>query len=116
MATPEGHAALKKAIRQNGLTPTWEKRATRADIALRVWLVAPALLARKSNEQQFGRVGRFDHYEAVPARAEARRGPTGSAEDQAALARRLDACVRRMIGRGDGGGGTVRSERGGVGT
>lgn len=87
MATPEGHAQLKGAVRDSGLTPTWDPTATRADIALRVWLAAPALLARKSNEQQFGRLCTFDYYE---------RNPDGATGELIARRGHLEALERRL--------------------
>src|SRR4051812_17880730 len=55
LSTEEGHDRLKAAIGSNGLQLFLGDNATPEELALRVWLNAPALLAQKYNEQRFTR-------------------------------------------------------------
>lgn len=61
MGTPEGLERLKAAIVSSPLEALFREQATAEEIVLRVWLEAPALLARECNEQKLQRLSRF-HY------------------------------------------------------
>jgi hypothetical protein len=67
LATPEGYERLKTAIRQSSVKIAYDERSTPEDIALKVWLAAPDIMARQYNEQRLGRLSRFDYYEMDPA-------------------------------------------------
>jgi hypothetical protein len=66
LSSPEGHEKLKETIRDCRIEIPMDENQTREEIAMRVWLIAPEVLARKYNEQRLGRLNRFDYYEMEP--------------------------------------------------
>jgi len=66
MATPEGQQRLETAIAQSGLALRLQHESSPADVALQVWMAAPALLARLHNEQRLLRLAAFEYFGAQP--------------------------------------------------
>lgn len=62
MATPEGQEQLELAMEQTGVALELEPGCSRQDIALQVWLTAPALLARIHNRQRLLRLTAFEYF------------------------------------------------------
>lgn len=90
LTTIEGYERLKAAIKQSGLKVTYDDTSTPEDIALRVWLEAPGILARKYNEQRLGRLSRFDYYEMEPLDFHRNHPCTGGKDDMTVLVQELD--------------------------
>src|SRR5512140_1213404 len=67
MATADGQEQLEQAVAQAGLSLPFAPGSSRQDIALQVWLAAPALLARMHNRQRLLRLTAFEHFGAPPA-------------------------------------------------
>ncbi len=68
MSTAEGQEQLERAASEAGLGPEFAEKSTRQDLALQVWLAAPALLARVHNQQRMRRLSRFEYFgTALPA-------------------------------------------------
>jgi hypothetical protein len=70
MASVEGHERLQAAVEKQGLNLNLSSDCSREDFALQVWLVDPALLARKHNEQCLGRLTAFHHFSSTDPRTE----------------------------------------------
>jgi len=87
LTTTAGYERLKAAIKQNGLKMAYDERSTPEDIALKVWLAAPDIMARQYNEQRLGRLSRFDYYEREPMDFQLSNPRTGGQGD-------LDALIR----------------------
>ena len=91
LSTTEGHDRLKAAIGSNGLQLSLGDNVTPEELALRVWLNSPALLAQKYNEQRFTRLKTFIYFEkdrsCLPLES-------GKPRDRA----NLDALVSRLDG------------------
>ena len=60
MASPEGQEQLELAVAGAGLPLSFDPRSTRTDLAVQVWLAAPALLARMHNQQRLRRLTAFE--------------------------------------------------------
>ena len=60
MAGPRGREQLELAAARSGLEPPAE--STNEDLALRLWLAAPALLARLHNRQRLLRLSAFEYF------------------------------------------------------
>jgi hypothetical protein len=90
LTTTAGYERLKAAIKQNGLKMAYDERSTPEDIALKVWLAAPDIMARQYNEQRLGRLSRFDYYEREPMDFQLSNPRTGGQGDLDALIRELD--------------------------
>jgi len=66
MGSPEAHDRLKKAAAQAGLALNRNPDATPAQIAVEVWLVAPALLANEQTDQSRPVLTKFHCFGARP--------------------------------------------------
>jgi hypothetical protein len=62
MASDEGQEALERALAEAGLALAFAPESSHEDIALQVWLSAPALLARQHNQQRMRRLEAFEHF------------------------------------------------------
>lgn len=62
MATPEGQEQLELALDRERLALPFESGSSRHDLALQVWLVAPAILARLHNRQRLLRLTAFEYF------------------------------------------------------
>ncbi|HEY5911804.1 MAG TPA: hypothetical protein VJA21_14475 [Verrucomicrobiae bacterium] len=62
MSTPEGQEQLEAAVAQAGLRLESGEGSTRHDLALQVWLAAPALLARIHNQHRMRRLSVFEYF------------------------------------------------------
>jgi hypothetical protein len=78
MATPDGQQRLQAAVRQAGIEVALEEESSEMDVALRVWLAAPDLLAAVHNQQRMGRLAAFEYFGAAETGA-ARGGGVRSA-------------------------------------
>lgn len=100
LSTEEGHQRLLEGVGQSGLQLSLGDKATPEELALWVWLNAPALLAQKVSEQRFSRLTAFAYFEkdedglSLASEAVKRRG------DEGELVSLLDAWFARN-GRGD---------------
>jgi hypothetical protein len=90
LTTTEGYERLKEAIKQNRLKISYDDSSTPEDIALKVWLAAPEVMARQYNEQRLGRLSRFDYYEREPMDFHWSNPRTGGQGDMDALVEALD--------------------------
>lgn len=65
LSKPSGHEQLKAAMEQTGLNLSFDADGdtTPEEIALRVWLHSPELLARHYSENRFSRLKAFVHFE-----------------------------------------------------
>lgn len=100
LSTEEGHRRLLEGMREKGLPVSLADNATPEELALRVWLQAPALLAQKYSEQRFGRLTAFVYYEKDPNCFKFGPGSAGSRGHEGALVSHLDGWFARN-GRGD---------------
>jgi hypothetical protein len=105
MSGPEGQQQLEAAAARAGLTPILEQESTRSDLAVRVWLADPGLLARVHNQQRLRRLSAFECF--GPA-AKAGRAPF-TCPDETMLAR-LAAALDPWFGRHQRGHNTTRLE------
>jgi hypothetical protein len=64
MADAQGQEALERALAEAGLGITFDSEASYEDVALQVWLEAPALLARQHNQRRLQRLEAFEHFGA----------------------------------------------------
>ncbi len=62
LSTEDGHDRLMKGLFQAGLQLGLGDRPTPEEVALRVWLTSPELLATKYNEYRFSRLKLFVYY------------------------------------------------------
>jgi hypothetical protein len=62
MANEEGQERLERAVAEGGMAHLLEGENTQADLALKVYLENPALLAEKLNELQLKRLASFDYF------------------------------------------------------
>jgi len=69
MATAEGQERLEKAVEAAGLAVRFGPEASHGDVAMQVWLEAPALVASLHNQQRMARLCSF-HYIGAMVRAE----------------------------------------------
>lgn len=100
LASPEGHERLTAALKETCPELEINIDGTREETALRAWLHAPAVVARKYNEQWLGRLSRFDYYETRANPFSWGDQSAGSCGNNAVLVQRLDEwCVAN--GRGD---------------
>ena len=90
LATPDGMDALREAATRNGLTLEAVDRATPADLAVQVVLLAPGLAQDTYNLEVVSHQREFRYFSAAPAPPFAR--PT--AEHARRLEHRLDAYYR----------------------
>jgi hypothetical protein len=61
----QGNERLREAVAEQGLVCDWEK-ATPEEVAVRVWLKAPAVVAKKCNELKLRRLSSFAYFEKEP--------------------------------------------------
>lgn len=95
MASPEGQEQLEDVIARAGLAHVVAPDLTREELALHLWLAAPALLARAHNEQRLRRLSAFDFFGTpVPAERRAAFAPPTAAQ-LAGLAAELDPWFAR---------------------
>lgn len=62
LATAEGQERLEAAVVAAGLKLEFPETATHGDVAVQVFLAAPALLAAKHNESRLGRLSAFEYF------------------------------------------------------
>jgi hypothetical protein len=62
MATEEGQERLERAVAEGELALKFDEKASRGDIAMQVYLVAPELLAQKNNELRLARLSSFEYF------------------------------------------------------
>jgi hypothetical protein len=68
MSSEQGQEQLEAALEHANLSLPGAEESTREDIALRVWLAAPALLARLHNQQRLRRLSAFEYFGSqIPA-------------------------------------------------
>lgn len=62
-----GHERLREAVEEHGLKVPWDDvKTTREEVAVRLWLEAPALVAKKCNELKLRRLSSFAYFEKEP--------------------------------------------------
>ncbi len=95
MACPEGQEQLEAVIARAGLEGAVAPDSTREELALQLWLAAPALLARAHNERRLRRLSAFYFFgaSASPAHRAAFEPPTPAL--LAAIAAELDPWFAR---------------------
>jgi hypothetical protein len=83
MASPESQEQLELALSQAGLNLEFARTSTREDLALQIWLAAPAVLARLHNQQRMARLTAFSYFGTALAPA---RRPAFQPPDESTLA------------------------------
>ena len=86
----QGHERLREAVAERDLKIAWDEQTTREEVAVRVWLAAPALVAKKCNELKLRRLSAFAFFEKEPNSFTWQAGSVGSRGRMGDLVGRLD--------------------------
>jgi len=62
LSSPDGQEQLESAVARSGLRLGLAEGSTRHDLALQVWIAAPALLARLHNQHRMQRLSVFEYF------------------------------------------------------
>lgn len=92
MATAEGQERLELAVMRAGLALEFPEGSTHADIAMRLYLIEPALLVAQHNAARLGRLSAFEYFGASLAGTFAT--PVFASETLRALEADLDVWFR----------------------